>query len=119
MDKGNGTTHVTSGSVFDDIGLEPSEAANLKLRSQLLYIARNIIKIKGMKQMEAAEFYGITRPQVSELVNGKVSRFSLDKLVLMLTRAGYSMEVNLSRAVDPEPPCTQAILKDDRELQIA
>ena len=119
MDNGNGTNHVTKGSIFDDMGLEPSEAANLKLRSQLLYIARNIIKVKGMKQVEAAEFYGITRPQVSELVHGKVSRFSLDKLVLMLNRAGYGFEVNLTRAVKPEIPSTQVILRDDRELQIA
>jgi len=111
--------HVTKGSIFDDIGLDPSEAANLKLRAQLLYIVRKIIKIKGMKQQEASEFFGITRPQVSELVNGKVSRFSLDKLVLMLTRAGYAFEVNLSRVPELELPFTQVTLKDDRELQIA
>ena len=119
MDNGNGTNHVTKGSIFDDIGLESSEAANLKLRSQLLYIARNIIKVKDMKQVEAAEFYGITRPQVSELIHGKVSRFSLDKLVLMLNRAGYGVEVNLTRVVKPELPSTLAILHDDRELQLA
>ena len=51
---------------------------------------------KRMKQREAAELFGISRPAVSDLVNGKVSKFSIDKLVIMLARAGKFVKVKVA-----------------------
>lgn len=51
---------------------------------------------KRMKQREAAELFGISRPAVSDLVNGKVSKFSIDKLVIMLAGARKFVKVKVA-----------------------
>jgi predicted XRE-type DNA-binding protein len=58
--------------------------------------AENLNTKKGMKQREAAELFGISRPAVSDRVNGKVSKFSIEKLVIMLARAGKSVKVKVA-----------------------
>ena len=50
--------------------------------------AKKHIEKKKLKQREAAELFSISRPAISDLVNGKIEKFSIDKLVTMLGRAG-------------------------------
>lgn len=83
-------------NIFGHIGFDKEEADNLKIRSDLMIAAEKLMIKKRMKQREAAELFGISRPAVSDLVNGKVSKFSIDKLVIMLTRAGKSVKVKVA-----------------------
>ena len=43
---------------------------------------------ENLTQEEAAKRLGVTRPRVSELVNGRISKFTIDKLVNMAARLG-------------------------------
>ena len=47
-----------------------------------------------MTQEEAADLFGVTQPRISDLKNRKVEKFSLDFLVKMMDRAGFS-SINL------------------------
>ena len=40
---------------------------------------------------------GVTQPRVSDLMRGKLELFSLDTLVEMAGRAGFSVGIKLSR----------------------
>jgi predicted XRE-type DNA-binding protein len=82
-----------SGNVFEDLGFEPPEAANLKIRADLMLDLRRHIQKKGWTQAEAAQFFGETQPRISNLLKGEISRFSVDKLINMLARAGIAVEV--------------------------
>ena len=90
--------HVTSpdGNVFADIGFGEDVAANLKLRAELMISLEKIMTEKRMKQLEASVLFGISRPAVSDLVNGKVAKFSLDKLVTMLERSGKTVRMEVA-----------------------
>ena len=77
-------------SVWDAIADSPEEAANLKLRSQLMDALEAYIAREGITQKEAAKRFGVSRSLVSELVNGRISKFTIDKLVNMGTRVGLS-----------------------------
>ena len=70
-------------SVWDAIADSPEEAANLKLRSQLMDAIKVYIDHEDITQKEAAKRLGVTRSRVSELVNGRISKFTIDKLVNM------------------------------------
>ena len=50
-----------------------------------------------MTQKQAALFFGETQPRISDLMNGDIERFSIDKLVIMLAKAGMDVkfEVNV------------------------
>ncbi len=86
---------VTQGSrnVFEDLGFDTEEAANLKVRADLMIDLRNFIEAKGWTQNEAAVFFDETQPRISNLMKGEIARFSVDKLIVMLTRAGMQVDI--------------------------
>ncbi|PKR87309.1 transcriptional regulator [Pleomorphomonas diazotrophica] len=85
-------------SVWDAIEGTPAEAENMKLRSALMDAIDDAIKSKGWTQAEAAKALGVTQPRVSALMRGKISMFSLDSLINMLTALGLKMHIRISEA---------------------
>lgn len=82
-----------SDNVFQDLGFDTEEAANLKIRADLMIDLREYIKARGWTQAEAADFFGETQPRISNLLKGEISRFSIDKLINMLARAGLRVRL--------------------------
>lgn len=72
----------SSGNIFYDLGFENHE--ELFVRSQLACAIALIIQKRKMKQVEVAKLLGLTQGRVSELVNGKLDKFSLDRLIAIL-----------------------------------
>ncbi len=89
---------ITKGSdnVFKDLGFDVPEAANLAIRAELMLDLRQFIQEKEWTQSQAAEFFGETQPRISNLINGDIHRFSLDKLVIMLGQAGKEVTVKVT-----------------------
>ena len=88
---------VTRGqdNVFADLGFDAEEAANLKIRADLMLDLRQYIQDRGWTQAEAATFFGETQPRISNVMKGEISRFSIDKLVNMLARAGLRVRFEI------------------------
>ncbi|NEP28040.1 helix-turn-helix transcriptional regulator [Moorena sp. SIO3I6] len=80
-------------NVFKDLGFEAEEAMNLKVRADLMLDLRSYIQERGWTQNEAAEFLGETQPRISNLMNGEISRFSVDKLINLLGKVGMEVKV--------------------------
>jgi predicted XRE-type DNA-binding protein len=53
------------------------------------------IEAKKLKQAEAAEILGVTRPRVSDVINKKAIKFTIDALVDMLARAGKHVQLSV------------------------
>lgn len=87
----------SSGNVFEDLGFDAAEAENLKLRAQLMRELEAIIHAKRLTQSEAAELLGIHQSRVSDLVRGKIDRFSIDMLVKLLAKMGRHVEIKVKR----------------------
>jgi predicted XRE-type DNA-binding protein len=84
------------GNVFADLGFDEQEAANLKLRSQLMIEVEKDLMEKKLTQQAAAELLGISQPRVSDLKRGKVDKFTIDALVNFLTRLGHDVSVRVA-----------------------
>jgi predicted XRE-type DNA-binding protein len=84
-------------NVFEDLGFEAEEAVNLKVRADLMLDLRRYIQERGWTQEEAATFFGETQPRISNLLKGEISRFSVDKLINLLARAGLEVHVETKR----------------------
>ena len=82
-----------SDNVFEDLGFDEVEAANLKIRADLMIDLREYIRARGWIQAEAADFFSETQPRISNLLKGEISRFSIDKLINMLARAGLQVRL--------------------------
>jgi predicted XRE-type DNA-binding protein len=93
------TTAITesSGDVFRDLGFSPAEARNLRIRSELMTALRKFIEKEGLTQAAAAKRLKVSQPRISDLTRGKISRFSLDTLVNMLTDAGIDVAVKIKQ----------------------
>lgn len=85
------TIRESSGNVFTDLGFDPEEALNLKVRSDLMIEISKLIEEQGLTQTAAAELLKVTQPRISDLVRGKIDRFSVDSLIEMLGHAGASV----------------------------
>jgi predicted XRE-type DNA-binding protein len=79
--------------VFKDLGFGEEEAENLKVRADLMIELTKLIEAKGLTQSAAAELLGVTQPRVSDLMRGKIDRFSVDSLIEMLGHAGACVSV--------------------------
>ena len=82
-------------SVWDAIADTPEEAANLRVRSDLMGKIAAIVEEKGWTQLEAAGHCGVTQPRVNDLLRGRISRFSLDALVNIAAALGHRVHVEL------------------------
>ncbi|MEO6969196.1 MAG: XRE family transcriptional regulator [Rhodanobacteraceae bacterium] len=80
-------------SVFDAIADTPQDAANLRLRADVMQRIAHRIERKGWTQREAAEQCGITQPRMNDLLRGRLSRFSLDALVNIAAGMGLRVEL--------------------------
>lgn len=72
----------SSGNVFADLGIENAE--ELKARGLVGFHVVELLKKKEMEQREVAELLGIKQSEVSHLLNGHFSRFTVDKLLEFL-----------------------------------
>lgn len=88
----------TFASVWDAIADTPAEAANLKLRSELMDQIAAIVAEQGWSQNEAAMRCGVTQPRMNDLLRGRISRFSLDALVNIAAVLGLRVQVRLEAA---------------------
>lgn len=82
----------SSGDVFKDIGFTAPLAANLRVRAFLMNKLSAWIKAHAYKQKEAAEILGVTQSRVSDLMTGKIQKFTVDNLLTMLSLVGYEFE---------------------------
>ena len=82
---------TSSGNVFADLGFaDPAEAL---AKSDLAILIYEIIKKRKLTQKKAAEILGIDQPKVSNIICGRLSGFTLDRLIKYLVILGYDIEI--------------------------
>ncbi|MDM8546295.1 helix-turn-helix transcriptional regulator [Candidatus Venteria ishoeyi] len=98
MDTDTDTWHITptGGNVFADLGFEPVEAQKLKIKSELMIELSRWIKENELKQEEAAKVLKVSRPRVSDVMRGKVAKFTIDALVDMVELTGHHVNMSVS-----------------------
>lgn len=103
--------HVTKpgNNLFLELGFAPSEAERLEaasrkqindvraLKEQLMGALADWIDEHQLKQAQAAEILMVSRPRVSDVVNRKTTKFTIDALVEMLSRAGKPVRLAVAR----------------------
>ncbi|WP_144110122.1 helix-turn-helix domain-containing protein [Paraburkholderia sp. BCC1886] len=87
-------------NLFIELGFSAAEAKRLYaasqkqindtklLKEQLMTELSTWIEQHHLKQAEAAEILMVSRPRVSDVVNKKTTKFTIDTLVEMMSRIG-------------------------------
>ena len=72
-----------SGNIFADLG-RPNAEAHL-LKAQLVTRIERIIRQRKLKQVKAAALLGLSQPDVSRLLRGNFRKYSVQRLLRLLT----------------------------------
>lgn len=74
---------------------DTSEAVSLRVRASLMREIGKVVKNWEIPQVEAAKRLGISQPRLSDLLKGKIEKFSLDALVKLVDPAGLELSVRV------------------------
>ena len=85
--------HEGSGNVFADLGLPNPSDRQAKARIAL-YIEQLITDAKWT-QTEAAQRMGLSQPDVSNIIRGRLSGFTLDRLFQCLDALDQEIEIGI------------------------
>lgn len=95
--------YVSSGNIWADLG-DP-DAEEKFARCKLMDRVCRIVDERRLTQAQAAEILGTNQPTVSDLMRGKLHKFSLERLIGFLTALGQDVEISVrSRPADSEGP---------------
>lgn len=84
-------------SVWDAIEPDRVEAANMKLRAQVMMAIGEAVGRWEGTQAAAAKRLGLTQPRMNDLLRGRIDKFSLDALMNIADKAGLKIRMAVSR----------------------
>ena len=82
---------VSSGNVFADLGFPNAE--EMLAKAELAQKITSIIQRRRLTQAQASDLLGVDQPKVSALKRGRLSGFSLERLVRFLILLGRDVEI--------------------------
>lgn len=82
---------VSSGNIFADIGRPDADEA--LARCQLLWLVTTTIRDRKLSRARTAWLLGTNLETVSDLIRGRMSKFSLSRLLSFVTALGYDVEI--------------------------
>ena len=94
-----------SGNIFKDIGV--SDPERTLIRSQVM---SRVTKERGLTQVKAGRILNLTQSKVSNLMNGKLSVFSLEHLFKLLTSLQWDVEIIIKPKSKTETKATTSVL---------
>ena len=96
--RGSKSSHISKGNVIDDLGFSPEEAAAIKLKASLHAEILRVVEKRKLKARELEKILDQPQPRISELLNGKISKMSAEKLAGYLSRLGVEIKVSAHKA---------------------
>ena len=80
-----------TGNVYADLGYPDAE--EMLIKAKLVCKISEIVRSKGLTQVETAKILGLTQPKVSALLRGQFRGVSERKLIDCLTSLGRDVEI--------------------------
>lgn len=80
-------------SAFHELDLPNSD--EMVVKSSLMRFLSDEIARRKLTQRAAGELLDLDQSNVSALVNGKISRFSVEKLMGLVGRLGYAVTIHI------------------------
>jgi predicted XRE-type DNA-binding protein len=92
--RGNKPSHISKGNVIDDLGFSPEEAAAVKLKVNLHAEILKVVEKRKLKSRDLEKILDQPQPRISELLTGKISKMSAEKLAGYLSLLGVEIKVS-------------------------
>lgn len=83
----------SSGNVYADLGFK--NAREMLVKADLARIINQSITERELTQVEAAKILGINQPKVSAIANGRLTEFSIERLIDFLNKLDLDVEISI------------------------
>jgi len=109
---GNRPAHIVKGNIFDALGFSASEASALKIKAEILSAILKHVRAKGYTQAQLVDILDEYQPSVSNLLKGRISQVSIEKLLRYADRLHFETSIAVrpvegrSRRVSARPPAS-------------
>jgi predicted XRE-type DNA-binding protein len=100
--KSSKPSHITKGDVLEDLGFSPQETLEAKIKSDLWRDLLVHIERRGFDQAYLNKTLNIHQPDVSNLLRGKISKFSIGKLIQFAVRLSLGVRVQVKEPKTPK-----------------
>lgn len=80
-------------TAFHELGFH--NADELVTKSQLIRLVSSEIRKRGLTQNVVGDILGLDQPNVSALVNEKITRFSVEKLMMFASKMGFAVSIHV------------------------
>ncbi len=77
--------------MFKDLGVPNAEEHFVK--AQLVFKIDTLMRERGLKQIDAADLFGIKQPDVSKMLRGQFRQFSVKRLLRFLVSLNQDVEI--------------------------
>jgi predicted XRE-type DNA-binding protein len=88
----------SSGNVFQDLDLK--NAKELHAKANLADGIASIIEEKSITQQSAADIVGTSQAKISDVIHGRLDKFTMDRLIRMLLAFDRDVKIEIK----PSPP---------------
>lgn len=85
-------------NIWDALLDDPADRESCKIKSELMINVELFIKERSLTQGEAAELMGVSQPKISNIVNGRMDRITVDSLINMLAKVGITFDLKVSNS---------------------
>jgi predicted XRE-type DNA-binding protein len=72
-----------------------AEAETLQIRTDLMLALQEAIQQRGWTPQQAAKALKQTLPRMQNLMNGEISRFSIEQLIQLLAMVGQEVQLSV------------------------
>ena len=90
-------THVSTDKLFEDLGFSREQAAVLELKLSLHNEIMKVVEKQKLTSRQLEKILDVTQSRASELLNGKISQMTADRLTKYLYRLGRQVKVTTTR----------------------
>lgn len=82
-------------NIFEALGFEKKEAANLLIRADLVHELVKFIKENKLSLRKAADFFDVSHSRINDLHQGRLDQFTIDYLVNLISKTGKTVRLRL------------------------
>jgi predicted XRE-type DNA-binding protein len=95
--------------IEDSTAAQAAPADDHLLKAQLVRKIDALLKERGLKQVQAAEIFGVKQPDISKLLHGDFRQFSLERLLRFLVALGQDVEIVVKPSSESAKPATLSV----------
>lgn len=106
-------------NIFEAIVDDPKEAVDLKFRADMMLKLRQYFESNKLNQAQISELLDVPQPRVSELMRGRLDKFSSDKLIKYAAAAGFSTKPKFVKKDENKPVKSKVNKSPEEELELA